>query len=164
MTHELSTFTSAGVSGQVLEKNTVQVTPCFQQFRWPGCSLALLHAGCSEFSFKLENPGCPVLRNRGLQVAVWELGAKKWDVTMFLITVMSALLLDVVSSSDFSIPQLNFCWLFEITCKRGERLLSLIEFTSVGEGAGGFNLDSSPRKSKRQQVWRVEQYPLWYPA
>ena len=70
---------------------------------------------------------------------------------MFIITIRSALLLDGNFSLDFSLPQLSFCWLSEIARKRGERPLSLMESASVGEGAGGYNLDSSPHKSKKQQ-------------
>lgn len=41
--------------------------------------------------------------NRRLQVAVWELGTKKSNVTVSIITIISALLWDVEFSSEFSV-------------------------------------------------------------
>lgn len=47
-------------------------------------------------------------------MAVWELGTKK-GVAMFIITILSALLLDIDFSLDFFLSQLSFCRLSEIT-------------------------------------------------
>lgn len=129
-------------------KDTIQVAPFFQHLCRLGYSLALLCAGWFEFSFKLEYPACPMLSNRGLQFGSW---APRSEMSQCSLSRLSALLLDVDFSSDFFLPQLSFCWLSEIACKRGERPLSLIESTSVGEGAGGYNLNSGPNKSKKQQ-------------
>lgn len=52
---------------------------------------------------KLDYPAHPVLCNRMLQVAVWELGTKKSHVTVSIISIISALLLDGELSLDFSL-------------------------------------------------------------
>lgn len=43
-----------------------------------------------------------------------------------------------------------FADFLKTACKRGKRPLSLTE-SPVGEGAGGFNLDSVPHKGKKEQ-------------
>lgn len=51
----------------------------------------------------MDYPAHPMLCNRRLQVAIWELGTEKSDVTVSIITIISALLLDVKFSLDFSL-------------------------------------------------------------
>lgn len=127
----------------------MQVAPFFQHLYWRIYPLPLLHAGWLESSFKLEVSMCPVLGKGGFHVWFWELGTQEWDVAMFIITSTLWTETSLLRPGVLP-PQLCVCWLSETACKRGKRPLSLTE-SPVGEGAGGFNLDSVPHKGKKEQ-------------